>query len=133
MSTPRGTESTMPIVDPHAGFQRPQLLQFLLPLQRRGRQADKALQRPAAIGVEPDVVVTRPLAVGRGGAGEIERTQPPGADHRAHRFDHVGIERLFLSVDFRRQGRDVDVGVSQRDQHLADIIGADGSENRPAR
>ena len=47
--------------------------------QRRGRQRDEALQRRAAIGVEADVMVARPLALGRGGAGEIQRAQPARA------------------------------------------------------
>src|ERR1700682_103859 len=44
-------------VDPHAGLQRPELLEFFLQLQRRGRQPHEALQRRAAIGVEADVMV----------------------------------------------------------------------------
>src|SRR5579863_9462267 len=70
-------------VDPHAGLERPQLFQLLLLFQRRGGEADEALQRQAAIGVEPDVMVARPVAMGRGGSGEIKCAQPPGADHRA--------------------------------------------------
>src|SRR5579863_975416 len=69
-----------PDVDPHSRLQRPQLLQFLLLLERRGGEADEALQRGAAIGVETDVMVARSLAMGGGRAGEIERAQPPGAD-----------------------------------------------------
>ena len=63
-------------VDPHPGLQRAQLLQLLLLLQRRGRQRHEPLQRGAAIGVEADVVVARAVAMGRRGAGEIERAQP---------------------------------------------------------
>src|SRR5579859_2204712 len=59
-------------VDPHAGLERPQLFQLLLLFQRRGGEADEALQRRAAIGVEPDVMVARPVAMGRGGSGEIK-------------------------------------------------------------
>src|SRR5687768_7275199 len=44
-------------VDPHAGFQRSELLEFLLLLERRGRQRHKALQRGAAIGVKADMMV----------------------------------------------------------------------------
>ena len=43
-----------------------------------GGSGDEALQRRAAIGVEPDVVIERPVARGRGGAGEVERAQPAG-------------------------------------------------------
>src|ERR1700722_16797042 len=59
-------------VDPHAGLERPQLFQLFLLLQRRGGEADEALQRRTAIGVEPDVMVARPVAMGRGGAGKIK-------------------------------------------------------------
>ena len=51
-------------VDAHAGFERAQLLEALAPLQRRRRQRDEALERGAAIGVEPDMVVMRALAPG---------------------------------------------------------------------
>ena len=77
VSTPSGTVSTIADVDAHAGLERPQLLEPLALLQRRRRQRDEALQRRAAIGVEPDVMVERPVARGRGRAGEIERAQPP--------------------------------------------------------
>ena len=63
-------------VDAHAGLQRAQLLEPLALFERRRRQRDEALQRGAPIGVKPDVVVERPLAGRRGGAGEIERAQP---------------------------------------------------------
>src|SRR5215831_14615296 len=51
-------------VDPHARLERAQLLETLAPLERR-----------APIGVEPDVVVVRPLAPGHHGAAEIERAR----------------------------------------------------------
>ena len=41
-----------------------------------GGSVDEALQRRAAIRIEPDVMIERPLAIGRGGAGEIQRVQP---------------------------------------------------------
>ena len=69
-------------VDPHAGFQRPQLLQLLALLKRARRQRDEALQRRAAIGIDAAVMIERPLAPGRGGAGEIERAEPPRRDRR---------------------------------------------------
>src|SRR5271168_4321113 len=94
-----------PDVDPHSRLQRPQLLQFLLLLERRRREADEALKRGAAVGVETDVMVARSLAVGRGRAGEIQRAQPPGADRRADRLHDVGVRGFFLGVDFRGQRR----------------------------
>ena len=50
-------------VDPHPGFQRPELLELFLHFQRGGRQCDKTLQRGAAIGVKADMMVARPVAV----------------------------------------------------------------------
>ena len=113
-------------VDPHAGLERPQLFQLLLLLQRRGRQSDEAFERRAAISIEADVMVARAFAVGRSGAGEIERAQPPGADQRADCLHDVGIRGLFLGVDFRSQRRDIDLGVGERHQHIADIVRAYG-------
>ena len=72
-------------VDPHAGFERPELLELLAHLERRGRQADVAGKRRAAIGVEADVVVERPVAPRRGGAGEIEGAEPAVADRACRR------------------------------------------------
>ena len=50
-----------------------------------GGSATNALERGAAIGVEADVVIERPLAPRRGGAGEIERAQPGGATAASRR------------------------------------------------
>ena len=49
-------------VDPHAGLQRPELLQLLAKFERGWRQRHVAGQRRAAIGVETDVVVERAVA-----------------------------------------------------------------------
>src|SRR5262249_37458965 len=73
-------------VDPHPRFQRAELLQLLLQFQRRGRQLDEPLQRRTAVGVEADMVVARSLAMGGGGAGEIERAHPPSAERGADRL-----------------------------------------------
>ena len=48
-------------VDPHAGFERAELLEPLARLERRGRQRDEALERAAPVGVEADVVIERAL------------------------------------------------------------------------
>ena len=85
MSTPSGTGVDDLDVDAHAGLERPQLLEPFAPLQRRRRQGDEALQRRAAIGVEPDVVIERTLARRRGRAGEIERPQPAVATAASRR------------------------------------------------
>src|SRR5260370_34734958 len=76
-------------VDPHAGLQGPELLEFFLALERRGRQLDEALQRRAAIGIEADVMVARPIAPWRRGAREVQRAQPSRADRRADRLHHA--------------------------------------------
>jgi hypothetical protein len=48
-------------VDAHAVLERAQLLELLALLERRGGRAHEALERAAAIGVEADVMVERPL------------------------------------------------------------------------
>src|SRR5262249_51304381 len=75
-------------VDTHAGFERAQLFELLAPLERRRRQRDEPFQRGAAVGIEPDMVVMRPVAPGRLGAGEGERAEPFRADRRAGKLDH---------------------------------------------
>src|SRR3954471_10423671 len=73
-------------VDPHARFQRPKLFELFLALQRGWRQRYKALQCRAAIGIEPDVVVARPVAGRCRGTRKIKRAQSPRADRRADRL-----------------------------------------------
>lgn len=51
-------------VDAHAGFERAQLLERFAFFQRRWGKRHEALERRAAIGVEADVMVERPLAMG---------------------------------------------------------------------
>ena len=112
-------------VDPHAGLQRAELFELLLLLQRRGRQRDEALQRRAAIGVEADMMVARPVAVGRGGAGEIQRAQPARADRRADRLHHVRVRCAPPRCGFRRPAsryrpRDRPAGPARRGYCRAD-------------
>ena len=115
VSTPSGTVSTMRHIDAHAGFQRAQLLEPLALFQRRWRQRHEALQRGAAIGVEADVVVERPVAGGRGGAGEIERAQPPrrrpASRPPSPRSDWCAPRPR---MDLRGQRRDVDRRIGER-------------------
>src|SRR5882757_6391362 len=66
-------------VDPHAGFQRSQLFELLALFQNRWRQLDVAFQRLPPIGVEPDVMVARAVAVRCDGTGEIQGPQPLAA------------------------------------------------------
>src|SRR3546814_17697766 len=60
-------------VDAQAGFERAELLEPLAAFEPRRRQRDEARQRLPAIGVEPDLVVKRPVPRRHGGAGEIGR------------------------------------------------------------
>src|ERR1700737_1206136 len=66
-------------VDPHAGLDRPQLLEFLLPLQGRRGECNKTLQRLTAIGIEADMMVARSVTPGGCGARKVKRAQPPRA------------------------------------------------------
>src|SRR5712675_2746321 len=94
-------------VDPHSGFQRPELFELLALFQNGRRQLDEALQRLPPIGVEPDVMVARAVAVRRGGTGEIQGPEPLVAQRGAHELhDAWGRVFLFLS-DLRDQRSDV--------------------------
>src|ERR1700727_2594153 len=89
-------------VDRHASLQRPQLFEFLAPLERRRGQADKSPKRVAAIGVKTDVVQEAPLAPGSARAGEIERSQPRRTEFGRDNLDDIGIVLLLLARDRRR-------------------------------
>src|SRR6267143_532291 len=94
-------------VDPHSGFQRPEFFELLALFQNGRRQLDEALQRLPPIGVEPDVMVARAVAVRRGGTGEIQGPEPLVAHRGAHELhDAWGRVFLFLS-DLRDQRSDV--------------------------
>src|SRR5579871_5727532 len=110
-------------VDPHAGFHGPKLLEPFLPFQRRRRQFHKALQRRAPVSIETDMMVARPLAMRGGRAGEIKGAHSPPAERGAYRLHHVGIEAFFLGVNLRSQRRDIDGGILQRGEHVADVLG----------
>src|SRR5215470_13010051 len=110
-------------VDTHAGFERAQLFELLAPLERRRRQRDEPFQRGAAVGIEPDMVVMRPVAPGRLGAGEIERTQPFRSDRRADKLDHVRVAELLRPSDLGRKRCDVDGGIDKRLERGADVGG----------
>ena len=77
VSTPIGTASTTAASMGMPVLQRPQLLQLLALLQRRGGSATKRVQRLAPVGVDADVVPDAAPRRRAGGAGEIER--PAGA------------------------------------------------------
>src|SRR5208283_3405575 len=59
-------------VDAHAVLERAQLLQPLAALELGDGQFREALQRPAAKGVDPKVMVKRPVAIGRPRPCEIK-------------------------------------------------------------
>ena len=90
-------------VDAHAGFERAQLFEPLAPFQRRRRQRHEALERGAAVGIEPDVVIERPVAPGRGRASEIERPQPRRRQRRADDLDDVRVRLALPRARFRRR------------------------------
>src|SRR6476646_8941771 len=60
-------------VDAQARFEQPQLLELFTSFERRRWQRHEFLQRRPSIGVEPDVMVERPIAIRGRGAGEIKR------------------------------------------------------------
>src|SRR5579863_3511980 len=57
----------------HPGFEGAQLLEPLALFEDSARQCDKPVERGAAIGVEPDMLVMRPLAPRHRRLREIER------------------------------------------------------------
>src|SRR5438105_3296002 len=61
--------------DAHAGFERAQLLEPLALFEDAARQADIAVERGAAIGVKPDMLVMRPLAPRHDRLRKIERAR----------------------------------------------------------
>ena len=71
--------------DAHAGFERAQLLEPLALFEHAARQRDKALERGAAIGVEPDMLVMRAVAPRHRGLAEIERARRPAPGRRNRR------------------------------------------------
>ena len=79
VSTPSGTLSTIATSIRMPASSARNCSSFSRCSSGEGGSVDEALQRGAAIGVEPDVMIERPVAGGRGGAGEIERAQPVAA------------------------------------------------------
>src|SRR5436853_5310600 len=59
--------------DAHAGFEGAQLFEPFALFEDAARQGDKALERGPAIGIEPDMLVMRPLAPWHRRLREIER------------------------------------------------------------
>ena len=108
VSTPSGTASTIATSMRMPASSARNCSSFSRCLERRGRQRDEALERRAAIGIEADVVVERPLAPGRGGAGEIERAQSRSADSgEPTTFTTFGIGALLVAHDLGAERGDV--------------------------
>jgi len=59
------------------------------------------------------MVPQRPLPMGGGGAGEIERPHLRVAEGRAHHLHHIGVDPLFGPCDLRADRADVYGGIGQ--------------------
>ena len=68
-------------------------------------------------------MIERPVAVGRGGAGEIERAQPVRRDRRADDLHHIRIGALLVLDDFGGQRRDIDRRIVQQSDRGTQIVG----------
>src|SRR6516164_1897176 len=110
-------------VDAHSRFERAQLLEFFALLEWRRRQRHETRERRAAKGVKADMMIERPLAGGRRGAGEIKRAQPPRSNPGADEFHHVGVGALLRPRDLGRQRGDVDRGIGERSDRGRDVGG----------
>src|SRR6516162_5178494 len=110
-------------VDAHARFERAQLLEFFALLERRRRQPHETRERRAAKGVKADVMIERPFAGGRRGAGEIKRAQPPRSNRGADEFHYVGVGAFLRPTDLGRQRGDVDRGIGERSDRGCDVGG----------
>src|SRR5262249_30795774 len=86
-------------IDAHSRFERAQLLEFLALFERRRRQRNETGERRAAKGIKADVMIERPLARGRRGAGEIKRAQPPLRNPPADELHHVSVGSVLPSAD----------------------------------
>jgi len=82
----------------------------------------------AAVGVEADVMVERPLARGRRGAGEVERAQPARRDLAPHHLDHVRVRPLVRVGDHGGEGGDVHGRIGQRQDRGRDGARVDGRQ-----
>ena len=115
--------------DPHSILQRPQLLQTLAPFQRAWRQRDVAVERGAAIGVNPDMVPARPEPPRDRLAGEIQRRRDPLALFEgAGGFDERNRRGLDFIADRHDQGADIDVRIGQRGHDQAQTLGVQRRE-----
>src|SRR6516225_10471865 len=76
----------------HSGFERAQLLEPFALFEHAARQPDKAFEGLAAIGVEPDMLVMRPIAPGYRRFAEVQRAGWPG------RVDKTGNDLVDAGV-----------------------------------
>ncbi len=116
-------------VDPHAGLQRPKLLELLLLLQRRGRQRGRSAPAPRGDRhrgrCDGSAARRRQGAVARVKYSARSRRGPIGEPTA---FTTFGLVVFLLGVDLGGQRRDIDRGIVQRRQHVADIVGRNGRE-----
>jgi hypothetical protein len=95
-------------VDPEAVLEGAQLLEAFSDLERGGRQGDEALEGCAPVSIDADVMVKGALAVGGGGAREIEGTHAALLGERGgDDLDDVRVRALVLVGDLGGKRRDV--------------------------
>ena len=121
VSTPSGTLSTIATSMRMPASSARNCSSFSRCSSGEGGSFDEPLQRGAAIGIKADVMIERPVAGGRGGAGEIERAQAARRDRRADHLDHVRIGALLRLADLGGEGGDVD----RRDRRAASSAARD--------
>src|SRR5215472_3695273 len=78
--------------DTHSSFERAQLLKAFALFEHTSWQSDKALERFAPIGVEPDVLIVRPVSPRHYRFAEVERAGRAGLISKAgDHFVDAGI------------------------------------------
>src|SRR5215471_10111984 len=110
--------------DVHPGFERAQLLETLALFEHAPGQTDKALERLASIGVEPDMLVVRSFSPRHYRLAEIERACGLARVNKSsnHLVD-AGIRECGLVFDYRSERGDVDFGVRKAGKRHANCCG----------
>src|SRR6185437_13764903 len=114
-------------VNPHAVFECAQLLQLIAVFPGRGWQLDEPLQRRAAIGIEPYMMIVR-SGPGRGPAPERFLVDAVRRNLWARYLDDVRIVRLGGIGYERGEGGDIDVRLAERLERGADVGRGDGRQ-----
>src|SRR5215470_2476489 len=98
--------------DVHPGFERAQLLEMLALFKNAPRQSDKALEGLASIGVEPDMLVVRPIAPRHHRLAEIERASGSGrVDKSSNHLVDASISKRAFVLDHGGERSDVGFGI----------------------